>query len=388
VVNGLGRKRLNIPLKIVSDCLQAHRNVVTAANLEPEQLDAIKALEVEDFYSERNGYLFQSFVNLKGRGISVDQITVASELHGMGKLEAIGGAAFLSHLIASCPTPLDCPYYAQVIREWSLRRQLVMLSDKITETASDKKQTIGDIVDKAKAALDSFSFPHKLSRYVTFSNPRKYTSDPPQYFLYVASNNGTGADIKFSSPELDQPMVVKRKIRERLNINPILPKDFDALIHLMVKQAMMDEAPQDASVEESIFFWIREWFKTAIEAEEVEDLAQGFIDKEGSIWFQSDRLVRYLQEKAKVKLTRPALGSILATRGLTKSKLMRLGTKAARVWGLPKAFFQVEDEVADGDNLPLEETPEKPGAEMAEGAPGEAEENMSWLENEERSNGV
>ena len=32
MVNGLGRKRLNIPLKNISDCLQAHRNVVTAAN--------------------------------------------------------------------------------------------------------------------------------------------------------------------------------------------------------------------------------------------------------------------------------------------------------------------------------------------------------------------
>ena len=31
-VNDLGRKRLNIPLKNISDCLQAHRNVVTAAN--------------------------------------------------------------------------------------------------------------------------------------------------------------------------------------------------------------------------------------------------------------------------------------------------------------------------------------------------------------------
>ena len=32
VVNGLGRKRLNIPLKNVCECLRAHRNVVTAAN--------------------------------------------------------------------------------------------------------------------------------------------------------------------------------------------------------------------------------------------------------------------------------------------------------------------------------------------------------------------
>ena len=31
VVNGLGRKRLNIPLKNVCECLRAHRNVVAAA---------------------------------------------------------------------------------------------------------------------------------------------------------------------------------------------------------------------------------------------------------------------------------------------------------------------------------------------------------------------
>ena len=32
VVNGLGRRRLNIPLKNVSECLLKHRSVVTAAN--------------------------------------------------------------------------------------------------------------------------------------------------------------------------------------------------------------------------------------------------------------------------------------------------------------------------------------------------------------------
>ena len=31
-VNGLGRKRLNIPLKNVCECLQAQKNVVMAAN--------------------------------------------------------------------------------------------------------------------------------------------------------------------------------------------------------------------------------------------------------------------------------------------------------------------------------------------------------------------
>ena len=49
-VNGLGRKRLNISLKNVCECLQTHRNVIAAANeLSCSPAYIYKVLKVEGF---------------------------------------------------------------------------------------------------------------------------------------------------------------------------------------------------------------------------------------------------------------------------------------------------------------------------------------------------
>ncbi len=59
VVNGLGRKRLNIPLKNICEALQAHRNVVVAAQeLNCSQgyiFNVLKAngLKLKDIFNKR-----------------------------------------------------------------------------------------------------------------------------------------------------------------------------------------------------------------------------------------------------------------------------------------------------------------------------------------------
>ena len=64
VVNGLGRKRLNIPLKIVCECLKAHRSVGTAA----QELNCSEAY----IYSvlKANGLRLKDVVTLRQGGES------------------------------------------------------------------------------------------------------------------------------------------------------------------------------------------------------------------------------------------------------------------------------------------------------------------------------
>ncbi len=60
VVNGLGRKRLNIPLKNVCEALQAHRSVAAAAN----ELNCSQ------------GYIYN---RLKEAGLSVQEVLGSGE---------------------------------------------------------------------------------------------------------------------------------------------------------------------------------------------------------------------------------------------------------------------------------------------------------------------
>ena len=72
-------------------------------------------LNQQDFYHEQNQWLYGACLSLYQRNEAINQITVAQELNREGKLEACGGAAYLSHLIANCPTPLDIEHYAQIV---------------------------------------------------------------------------------------------------------------------------------------------------------------------------------------------------------------------------------------------------------------------------------
>jgi replicative DNA helicase len=88
-------------------------------------------LQSSDFYSERNSLVYGACLTLYERNEAIDQITVAQELDRKGKLEACGGAAYLSHLISICPTSLDIEHYAQIVSRLSVMRHLIDAAGQI-----------------------------------------------------------------------------------------------------------------------------------------------------------------------------------------------------------------------------------------------------------------
>ena len=88
-------------------------------------------LQSSDFYHEQNRWLYGACLSLFQRNEAINQITVAQELDREGKLEACGGAAYLSHLISICPTPLDIEHYAKIVYRLSVMRRLISAADQI-----------------------------------------------------------------------------------------------------------------------------------------------------------------------------------------------------------------------------------------------------------------
>ncbi len=88
-------------------------------------------LEPDYFYSEQNSLVYEACQALHRRNEAINQITVAQELARRGKLEMCGGAAYLSHLIANCPTSLDIEHHAQIVHRLSLMRRLINAAGQI-----------------------------------------------------------------------------------------------------------------------------------------------------------------------------------------------------------------------------------------------------------------
>jgi replicative DNA helicase len=110
-------------------------------------------IQPQDFYSERNHWVYESCIALYQRSEAINQITVAQELSRQDKLEKCGGAAYLSHLISVCPTSLDIEYYAKIVYRLSMMRKLIFASDQISNIGYNADPDVEASLDKSEDIL-------------------------------------------------------------------------------------------------------------------------------------------------------------------------------------------------------------------------------------------
>jgi len=110
-------------------------------------------LQQPDFYHERNQWLYGACLSLYQHDEAINQITVAQELDRQGKLEACGGAAYLSHLISIVPTSLDIEHYAKIVYRLSVMRQLIKAADQIAAVGYEAAPDVDASLDRAEDVL-------------------------------------------------------------------------------------------------------------------------------------------------------------------------------------------------------------------------------------------
>jgi replicative DNA helicase len=95
--------------------------------------DVVETLRSNDFYRPAHELVFDSILDLYGRGEPADAVTVSAELTKRGALSRIGGPAYLHTLISSVPTAANAGYYARIVRERAVLRRLVDAGTRIVQ---------------------------------------------------------------------------------------------------------------------------------------------------------------------------------------------------------------------------------------------------------------
>ncbi|MEE9520225.1 MAG: DnaB-like helicase C-terminal domain-containing protein, partial [Dehalococcoidales bacterium] len=112
-------------------------------------------LQEQDFYSEQNRWIYGACLSLYQRPepAAINQITVAQELDRLGKLEACGGAAYLSHLVSIVPTSLDIEHYAQIVYRLAVSRRLIDAARRIEAIGYEADPDVDASLNKAEDIL-------------------------------------------------------------------------------------------------------------------------------------------------------------------------------------------------------------------------------------------
>lgn len=114
----------------------------------------------EDFASEPHRLVYEACLALSDRKEAVDLVTVQAELERHGRLERSGGDAYLAGLLDNVPDVESVESYARLVREASLRRQLILQSRRAARAAVEAPDAQAvlevaqqELVDIAKGSL-------------------------------------------------------------------------------------------------------------------------------------------------------------------------------------------------------------------------------------------
>src|SRR5262249_6784965 len=106
--------------------LEAERSVLGSILLNNDVLhEVIPILGVADFYRDSHQLIYQAVRDLYDLGKAVDAVTLADELIRRDEFQKIGGDETLSEIVNSVPTAANGKYYAGIVRERSISRQLI-----------------------------------------------------------------------------------------------------------------------------------------------------------------------------------------------------------------------------------------------------------------------
>ncbi|WP_342318646.1 replicative DNA helicase [Corynebacterium mayonis] len=132
---------------------RAERGVLGAMLLSPDTVvDVVENLQPDDFYYPSHQTIYRAILDLFAQGSDIDVLIVAGRLDRLNELERAGGAPYLHTLISEVPTAANARYYAQIVEEKSLLRQLVNAGTRVVQYGyeGDEGSEVEQIVDRAQ----------------------------------------------------------------------------------------------------------------------------------------------------------------------------------------------------------------------------------------------
>ncbi len=107
-------------------------------------------LRPDRFYSLQNQVIFEAMLSLFNKGQQGDILSLAEELRSTGKLDSAGGVAYISSLTDQVPTSSNVDYYAKIVRDQSIRRELIKLSSNVISAAHDETKESRAVLEEAQ----------------------------------------------------------------------------------------------------------------------------------------------------------------------------------------------------------------------------------------------
>lgn len=141
-------------VKLPPHNIEAEEAVLGSLLVDPEALgDIIGIVKAKDFYREKNAWVYEAMLKSEG----LNQIGVSQQLSQAGKLEAVGGAAYLCQLVERLPTSVHAEHYAGIVGRLAQYRRMIGAAGQIAAIGYEAETDLTCAYGKVRQIVDGLA---------------------------------------------------------------------------------------------------------------------------------------------------------------------------------------------------------------------------------------
>lgn len=132
----------------------AERGVIGAILLDPRLCDDVATIvRPQDFYLERNARIYRRLLEMNAAASGIDLTLLVENLRSSGELVEIGGEEYLAELMTSVQVTAHAVYYAKIVQQNAIRRQLIQTCEQILSKSYDPETQPKQLVSQAEEKI-------------------------------------------------------------------------------------------------------------------------------------------------------------------------------------------------------------------------------------------
>src|SRR3972149_2592175 len=106
-----------------------------------------------DFYIVKHEWIWQAMLRIHNREDEIDYISVIDELSTQGRLEEIGGDAYITGLTLNVPLSMYAETYGRIIQRAAMRRRALAAASDIAILAQDETLEVSELINRMEQAV-------------------------------------------------------------------------------------------------------------------------------------------------------------------------------------------------------------------------------------------
>lgn len=140
--------------RIQPHSIEAEQSVIGSMIMDAEAISVVSEILVtDDFYAKQHKLLFEAMVQLFNESKAVDLVTLKTRLEVNEAPPEISSVEFIRELVASVPTSANAKYYANIVKEKAVLRNIIRANEEIAAKCYAGHEKIEDILNDTEKKI-------------------------------------------------------------------------------------------------------------------------------------------------------------------------------------------------------------------------------------------